>query len=155
MGNAMFITQPARKDYTKADSIGSSRNIPRKGTFIETKKHDMSKTSNEFMRYEKSKELHDVRLALHKDGDELMAKLNDKLQLGELRRLQLRDRSVKKLQDHNERVQRNVESIAEWKASTTDVFPADFIDKMAKIKVKQKEKAKNVKLYVKEIREKS
>ena len=40
----------------------------------------MSKTSNEYTRYEKSKELHDVILSKHKDGDELMAKLTEKLQ---------------------------------------------------------------------------
>ena len=100
----------------------------------------MSKTSNDYTRYEKSKELHEVILSKHKDGDELMAKLKEKLQQGEQRRLQQRDRSVEKLRLHNEIVQNNVDRIAETKAASVDLFPANFIDKMKKIHEKRKEK---------------
>ena len=128
-----------------------ARSIPKKGKANPA----MSKASNDFTRYERSKELHEVVLSKHKDGDELMAKLTEKLQQGEARRVQQRDRSVDKTRAHNELIQGNVERIAELKASEGDVFPTGFIEKMKKIQEKRKEKSQNIEQYVAEIREKS
>ena len=85
VGNALFVSQNKSNEFNKSnDALDfQTRNIPKKGKANPT----MSKTSNDYTRYEKSKELHEVILSKHKDGDELMAKLNEKLRQNELRRL--------------------------------------------------------------------
>ena len=85
VGNALFVSQNKSTEFNKSNDAADyqSRSIPKKGKANPA----MSKASGEYTRYERSKELHEVVLSKHKDGDELMAKLTEKLQQGELRRL--------------------------------------------------------------------